>query len=54
MISKVYLGDREWKGAGRAMRFCVTLELPSVPRSICTCTYRCDVGDSQLAKMEEN
>lgn len=54
MISKVYLGDPELKGAGRAKRFCVTLELPGVPRSVCTCTYRCDVGDFQLAKMEEN
>lgn len=36
------------------MQFCVTLELLSVPRSVFTCTYRCDMGDFWLTKMEEN
>lgn len=54
MISKVHLSNPELKGAGRVMQFCVTLELLSVPRSVCTCTYRCDMGDFLLTKMEEN
>jgi len=51
---KEYLHNPELKGAGRAMQLCVTSGMRCVPRSVCTCTYRCDVGDFWLTKKEEN
>lgn len=46
----MYLSKLEWKEPGRAVLFCVGLELFNVPRLTGTCV----LGDFQLTKLEEN